>query len=464
MRALAAAFTLGVVVCAGDAGVKPAITASPSPRLGRGSAKPRGSITMQADAASKRVRFLFSDTGGGHRASALALKQRMEALHPDVECDLVDMFVETGQLPFSAFPELYRWLAANPLAWKILFELGATPVGLLLHEVITDLTCASSFRKQVSAAPRPDLLVSVHPLLQGPVLRAVARADGGRRHRAFATVITDLGSAHPTWFHQDVDLCFVPSDVLSELARRAGLKSTQVRPEKVRPATGVWPDALALPGLPPAPQVVQHGLPIREGFTRHAGDSTPKEKARKHLGLDVLRPTVLVVGGGDGVGALESTAEAIADRLAADDVSAQVIVICGRNEVTRRALAARQWNGSLRVVVEGYVDNMDEYMAAADVLVTKAGPGTIAEAATMGIPCALSSFLPGQEEGNVDFVRNAGFGDYCASPEGLARLVSRWLHDGALLTRMSKAAREAARPDATTRIAQHLYELMNDGS
>lgn len=58
----------------------------------------------------------------------------------------------------------------------------------------------------------------------------------------------------------------------------------------------------------------------------------------------------------------------------------------------------------------GFVKNMAEYMVAADVLISKAGPGTISEAAALSLPVMLTSFLPGQEEGNVDYVVEGGFG------------------------------------------------------
>ena len=69
--------------------------------------------------------------------------------------------------------------------------------------------------------------------------------------------------------------------------------------------------------------------------------------------------------------------------------------------------------GNVHVQGLGFVTQMAEYMVAADVLVTKAGPGTISEAAALSLPVMLTSFLPGQEEGNIDFVVDNGFGGEC---------------------------------------------------
>jgi 1,2-diacylglycerol 3-beta-galactosyltransferase len=172
---------------------------------------------------------LFSDTGGGHRASALALQGALESMYPgQVECDMVDMFVASKIWPFCEAPAAYRFMAARPQLWKAFFEAGASPFGAWLNERLTDLFCGERYRELLAESPRPDCVVSVHPLMQGPCLRALADLDGGSRTTPFATVVTDLGSAHPAWFHPDVDQCFVPSDVLAGLAKSLGLHSEQV--------------------------------------------------------------------------------------------------------------------------------------------------------------------------------------------------------------------------------------------
>jgi len=102
--------------------------------------------------------------------------------------------------------------------------------------------------------------------------------------------------------------------------------------------------------------------------------------------------------------------------------------------------------GKVNVIGLGFVTNMEEYMVAADILVTKAGPGTIAEAAAVGLPVMLTSFLPGQEAGNVDVVLEAGFGDFCVDPLEISGRVCSWLSDSSLLQEMSKAAHKAGYP------------------
>merc|ERR1711933_706345 len=103
----------------------------------------------------------------------------------------------------------------------------------------------------------------------------------------------------------------------------------------------------------------------------------------------------------------------------------------------------------------GFVKNIAEYMVAADVSVSKAGPGTISEAA-LSLPVLLTSFLPGQEEGNVDFVVDGGFGVFCSDsdPIGIAEEACLWLSNEDKLKNLSDRAKACGVPHAARDIAQ----------
>ena len=114
--------------------------------------------------------------------------------------------------------------------------------------------------------------------------------------------------------------------------------------------------------------------------------------------------------------------------------------------------------GSVTVQSLGFVTRMAEYMVAADVLVSKAGPGTIAEAASLSLPVMLTSFLPGQEEGNVDFVVDGSFGAFCSDmdPLGISQVVASWLLDDDKLFELSRAAGMKGAPHAAAGIVRSI--------
>ena len=117
------------------------------------------------------------------------------------------------------------------------------------------------------------------------------------------------------------------------------------------------------------------------------------------------------------------------------------MVVCGKNAQVKKELEERNWPDNVKPTILGFVDNMDEWMAAADCIVTKAGPGTIAEAATRGLPCLLSSHLPGQEAGNVKFVVEGGFGAFVKKPAKIGATIAQWFAD---LNLREKLSREGA--------------------
>ncbi len=202
-----------------------------------------------------------------------------------------------------------------------------------------------------------------------------------------------------------------------------------------------------------------YGLPIRPTFARPVAS---REGLRRELGLVEDLPAVLLMGGGEGMGPVGRIARAIASRLAeggAGRPAGQMVVICGQNRKLRENLLAHPWPIPTRVL--GFVRNMPEWMLACDCIVTKAGPGTIAEAMACGLPIILSGFIPGQEEGNVSYVLEHGVGVYSKAPPEIAETVARWFGpDRAERERMAEQARRLSRPQAAFRIVEEIARVM----
>lgn len=330
------------------------------------------------------IQILMSDTGGGHRASANALRDAFDVLYPGkIQCDIVDIYTDYGSMwPLNDVVAIYKFMAKYPITWDIFYHFGATPFGLWLNELLLTIFCFDSFKECLNrpsgrTSNRADMVVSVHPLCQDVPLKILAFLDSNGQTRdlsarktPFCTVVTDLGSAHPTWFHPSVDKCFVPSDALNQAARQRGLSNSQI---------------------------VQYGLPIRKGFWAATATSSTASKPtlRKELGLDPDLPTVLVVGGGDGMGGIVEIGTKLGEKLgkSGNKATSQLVIVCGNNKEAKEKLHDKYWNKGVKVYVQGFVNNMDEWMKASDALVTKAGPGTIAEASICGLPCMMFSFL-----------------------------------------------------------------------
>jgi 1,2-diacylglycerol 3-beta-galactosyltransferase len=103
---------------------------------------------------------------------------------------------------------------------------------------------------------------------------------------------------------------------------------------------------------------------------------------------------------------------------------------------------------------------MPDFMRAADVLVTKAGPGTIAEALNAGLPIILFAKLPGQEDGNVSFVVDEQLGVWAPTPDQVVAVLQRWVQNPQVREGYAANCRHAARPDASRQIARAVGELL----
>jgi 1,2-diacylglycerol 3-beta-galactosyltransferase len=376
----------------------------------------------------KRILILMSSTGGGHRASAEALKAGFAERYGDeFQVDIVDLLIDHLPWPLNRLPPLYPLLAHHtPWLWGLLFDSGNYPRSVrAIVNGLAQMTAAKI--GQVIAEFSPDLLVSVHPLVHEFTLKALAHMG---RSIPLATVVTDLASAHPLWFHPQVRLCCVASDETYQYGLKLGLQPSQLR---------------------------LTGLPIRPAFAQ-----PPRARLvlRQELGLHADLPAALLMGGGDGIGPVAAIAEAVAQHLAGKGKpTGQLVVICGRNQRLQSRLNQIAW--PIPLVVQGFVQNMPEWMAACDCIITKAGPGTIAEALVCGLPIIVSGFIPGQEEGNVPFVVNNGVGAFSKAPEEIAATVTRWFGpEAALRQQLAERARSLGHPQATFEIVELLAQLV----
>jgi 1,2-diacylglycerol 3-beta-galactosyltransferase len=376
----------------------------------------------------KRVLILMSKTGGGHLASAQAIQATFAAQYGnEVDATIVDLLMDYLPWPMREAPKSYGWIAnRTPWLWSTLYRAGNTS---WIADPIIDATVrlSASSIMEMFVHYSPDLVVSVHPLVQELALHALERL---RAKVPYAIVVTDLATVHPLWFHADATRCFVASKTAFQTGLDAGMTAAQLR---------------------------MYGLPVRPIFSQPA---RPRDELRQELGMNPQLPAVLLVGGGDGIGRVAVIARAIGRQLGARGVPlGQMVIVCGRNRRLQTTLTNESW--TIPVIVNGFVSNMSDWMSASDCIVTKAGPGTIAEALIRGLPILLSGYIPGQEEGNVPYVVDNGVGVFASEPAAIASQVSRWFgRDRGELQRMSGNARRLANPNSTENIVKELASLV----
>ncbi|HZQ06246.1 MAG TPA: glycosyltransferase [Anaerolineae bacterium] len=373
----------------------------------------------------RRILIFFSDTGGGHRAAANALRDGFRARAPDQhEIIFIDGFKECAPFPLNHIPATYFPLTTyTPWLWRWLFRSSNLRVTLPLSAALDDLIlrkgCARVIRQH-----NPDLVISVHPLINRPPCNAL---KAFKPTAPFVTVVTDLFDAHGMWFSAASDLLIVPTQGAYE--------------------RGVFWNF-------PKEKMRVIGQPIALKFATPPKNE-PQEELRARLGLQPNGFTILLVGGGEGMGPLHAIARALNDA----QLPLQLVIIAGRNESLRAQLQKDAW--AIPVNIQGFVTNMPDWMRASDLVITKAGPGTIMETLAAGKPMILYGYLPGQEEGNVTFVEKNQVGVLQTTPTAIASQVREWLNgDRRVLAELKANAQRAARPDATIEIVKAIEEQL----
>jgi 1,2-diacylglycerol 3-beta-galactosyltransferase len=372
----------------------------------------------------KKILILMSDTGGGHRASAEAIAEATAHLYgQEISVSIVDAWRNCAPWPINRVPNAYPWLVSDGLwLWNALWRSDdRTWPPRLMAPAATPLVSRSV--TELFQAEEPDLVVSVHPIVNHIPLRVLRKALN--THVPYVIVVTDMVTAHPAWFCTGADYCMVPTEAARQRALRYGMAPEQL-------------------------EVV--GQPVGLRFATGVGE---KLHLRRKLNLNLDRPAVLIVGGGEGMGPVYQTARAIASGVP----MAQLLIVAGRNQALRRKLEARAWE--IPTQVYGFVTNMPELMGASDVLITKAGPGTLSEAFITGLPVIISSYIPGQEAGNLRYVLEHQAGAYAPDPDQIASLIGAWLQPGnPTLNQMALNAAKLAQPEAALKIARRLHDLL----
>lgn len=218
---------------------------------------------------------------------------------------------------------------------------------------------------------QPRLVVCVHSLLMQPILKAI-RSQSSDYNIPLFSVVTDLESIHQSWIVPDVNRCFVPTARVRDGMIQRGMRSERLRVS---------------------------GLPVHPDYFATT-DRFDQQSLRFALGLHPELFTVLLMGGGVGVGRLDT----IARHLAMSRLPLQLIVVAGQNPALYNALRKQQSEWPVPHAIFEFTHEVPALMRASDAVITKAGSITIAESLACGLPIILSSVIEGQESGNVELI------------------------------------------------------------
>src|SRR5882762_611569 len=378
----------------------------------------------------KKIQIVFHDAGGGHRNAAVALQAMAKEQKPDWDVELVQFQELTDRLDVLRnatgirIQEQYNTLLRNGWTLGSAYLLRVLQWTIrIFHGPLVKLL--EGFWRGHPA----DMLISVIPHFNRQIAESWERAYPGR---PFVTVITDLADFPPRFWIEPVKEQFV-------------IAGTEKAVEQAR---GMGKDDAHVFGV--------SGMVLRPEFYQES--SVDAAAVKKELGLREGLPTAMVLFGGFGSKVMYE----IVEKLDAARLPVQLILICGKNEKLAARLKAKKWNVGTAVL--GFTKEVHKLMRAADFMIGKPGPGSIAEAMQRGLPVLVecNSWTLPQERFNTEWVKEKKVGVVLKSFEGVVGGVQQMLEP----TKLAEFKKNVAAQDnlAIFEIMEILQTLLSEQS
>lgn len=337
----------------------------------------------------RKILLLTSKTGGGHISLAEALRDRLEQYYA---LEIVDPQPRFFHLHYRLLSRYALWL------WSAEFRLSDAPrQALVAHRLFTCLVAGELTR--VIERVQPAMIITTYPFLTYEVMQVLTKITA---HIPFVMLFSDPNGVHASW--------------LTERRATAVLATTRETYEQAL-AAGFDPERL-----------YSVGWPVRSQFLRAASE-TQRGEMLKQLGLNPARFTLFLQGGGEGAAQFGRTVE----RVLGISQDLQVILATGTNQAL-----LTHFKSVRNLYALPFTKEIAPFMAAADVIMGKAGPNMLFESVTLGKPFIATAYIPGQEMANLEFIRRHRLGWVALDAEQQRTLLLKLLADRSELQAMAE--------------------------
>ncbi len=362
------------------------------------------------------VLFLSVSIGAGHIKAAEALKEALLQKYPNSRCLIVDTLKYVNPIIDKLVVGSYlRTVKATPVIYGKLYEMSRTGYNFNdLSKTFNRLL----FRKikTLIAQFQPSVIVCTHPF---PLQTVSTLKKKNMVSVPLVAVLTDF-VVHSLWLHDHVDAYIVAHEYMKVQMIKRGIPEETVFPV---------------------------GIPISVRFLQKKDRKTVLDE----LGLDD-KPTILVMGGSLGFGQIKH----IFLSLLKNSNDLQLIVLTGKNRKLKEQLEKYSFDAVKKVKILGYTNDVPELMDAADFIITKPGGMTVAESLAKELPIFIMSPIPGQEEGNANFLVNHGAACRIYDGDPTDDIIYLITHNPLRLKHMREMARYIAKP----RSSQEAIEII----
>lgn len=366
----------------------------------------------------QRIMIMHISNISGHRSAGMALEKALKTLSPTAKVLNINAFRYISAKAEKIANFFYMALIQRaPFIWNYLYD---NPLWLKRTEGLRRRIHRYNVAKvkRIIDAFRPDAIVCTQAFPNGLVAYFKQLY---KRKLILVAALTDY-TPHSYWIYDNVDYFIVAcSQIKDELVKKG------VRPEKI----------LTL------------GIPIEHKFNQHVS----KAQARSRLGLASDDFTILIMGGAQGLGPIKDTIF----NLDKSRLNFTMLVVCGNNTFLYQQLIRQNMRHKIKIF--GYVENVNLLMSAADLLVSKPGGITSAEAQAKGLPLIILRPLPGQEARNTAYLLSQGAAVKAENPKGLQKIAEDLISNAGRRAILSERAKQIGKPNAALDIARLLLEL-----
>ncbi|MDR3615827.1 MAG: hypothetical protein P4L53_19870 [Candidatus Obscuribacterales bacterium] len=384
---------------------------------------------------SKTVLICFARTGSGHKSAAAAISEAIaEVSLQSKETTKINVICEDVIAPSSfvhlMFENAYNFLEQHYPQWLDYFY--AFIEWLKPNEWEPGYWLSKKYAQGLLMRTRPDIIVSVHPMINHFLKRAIDETEFGKKPKLIVVLTDPSDQFWSGWACRDANLTLVPNDLARNKVLALGLDASKVK-------------------------IV--GMPVSSRFSRPCKQSRADFLRKFNLQPDIL--TICLCAGEAGGGKITE----IYNKLAEVRRKIQVIVICGRNAKLNEAIRCLSWQVTFPTVVLPRVDDMNELMNACDLLVTKPGGLTTFEAIARRLPIAfemVGGVMP-QERGTASMLLSCGVCQAIRQAEDIVPIVNNLRAPSVRDSTPITSEHSLDKTDATESIARIIMtEMMHD--
>lgn len=371
-----------------------------------------------------KIFIVHAQAGAGHKSAALAIKDAFDKANTGHDVRVVDSLEYANRFFRFTYVWGYNFMVSKaPFLWTFSFYFtDFKPLRPLIRSVrrmvnfINGHKLYSLIRKE-----KPDCIVATHFFAMEIIsnLKMSKLYDG-----KLITCVTDYG-VHDFWISSQVDIYVAASEYTKNELIDKGIQA-----EKIRVL----------------------GIPVQEKFTKRL----ERHDAAEKLGLKEELFTVLIIGGGLGVGPIPQMVETIAGT----SEPFQLIVVCGKNEGLLKEIENIAKKSKTFIKPYGFTDKVNELMDASDVMISKPGGLSISEAMVKGVPVIVNTFIPGQEENNLMFLEKHGVGIGVKTVEETLEKLESLYRSRPVLEAMREKAKQLGKPSSASDIVLLVLETV----